>query len=225
MDEDLHQYRGEKIEVTWNARRCIHVAECLHRLGVVFDLGRRPWVLPDAASPDQVADTILHCPSGALHFLRKDGGVQEAPDVLNTVSPQINGPLYVRGDIVVETPRGDVAFKDTRMALCRCGASKNKPFCDKSHEQIGFQHGGTLGESKARTDDRLPKFGQLKIIPTKDGPLALRGPFELRGCDQTAYTGNTVRLCRCGRSSNKPFCDDTHARVVFKSEQEQALVG
>jgi CDGSH-type Zn-finger protein/uncharacterized Fe-S cluster protein YjdI len=218
MDENVHHYRGEKIEVSWNAKRCIHVEECLHRLGMVFDLGRRPWVLPDAASADQVADTILHCPSGALHFLRKDGGAPEAPDAFNTVSPQINGPLYVRGDIVIETPGGDVVLKDTRMTLCRCGASKNKPFCDKSHEDVGFQHDGMLGKSEVRTDERLPRVGSLKIIPSENGPLVLRGPFEVRGCDQTSYGGNTVRLCRCGRSGNKPFCDDTHARIGFQSK-------
>jgi CDGSH-type Zn-finger protein/uncharacterized Fe-S cluster protein YjdI len=218
MDEDVHHYRGEKIEVTWDAKRCIHAEECLHRLGVVFDLGRRPWVLPDAASADELAETILYCPSGALHFLRKDSGAPEAPDAANTVLPQIDALLHVRGDIVIETPGGEVVLKDTRMTLCRCGASKNKPFCDKSHEQIAFQHNGILGESEVRTDERLPKLGPLKIIPTRNGPLVLRGPFEVRGCDQTSYRGNIVRLCRCRRSSNKPFCDDTHARIDFQSE-------
>jgi CDGSH-type Zn-finger protein/uncharacterized Fe-S cluster protein YjdI len=217
MDEDMHHYRGEKIDVTWNAKRCIHVEECLHRLGVVFDLSRRPWVLPNAASADQVANTILHCPSGALHFLRKEEGASETPDAVNTISPQINGPLYVRGDVVVETPGGEVVLKDTRMTLCRCGASKNKPFCDKSHEQVGFQDSGKLGESEARTDERLPRVGPMKIIPSRNGPFVMRGPFEVRGSDQVSCTGNTVRLCRCGRSSNKPFCDDTHARIGFQS--------
>ena len=217
MDEDLHHYRGQKIDVTWDAKRCIHVEECLHRLGVVFDLGRRPWVLPDAASPDQVANTILHCPSGALHFLRKDGGTSETPDAVNTISLQIDGPLCVRGDIIVETPRGEVVLKDTRMTLCRCGASKNKPFCDRSHEQISFEDPGNLGESNARADERLPKVGPLKIVPSTNGPFVIRGPFEVRGCDQSSCTGNVVRLCRCGRSSNKPFCDDTHIRIGFQS--------
>ena len=213
----MHHYRGQKIDVTWDAKRCIHVEECLHRLGVVFDLGRRPWVLPDAASPDQVANTILHCPSGALHFLRKDGGTSEAPDAINTISPQIDGPLYVRGDITVETPTGEVMLKDTRMTLCRCGASKNKPFCDRTHEQVGFEDSGKLGESNAKTDETLPRLGPLRIILSTNGPLVMRGPFELRGCDQSSCTGNTVRLCRCGKSSNKPFCDDTHMRIGFQS--------
>jgi CDGSH-type Zn-finger protein/uncharacterized Fe-S cluster protein YjdI len=218
MDEKLRQYHGENIEVTWSDKRCIHAAECLGRLGVVFDTGRKPWILPDAASADQVAQTITHCPSGALHFTRKDGGPEETPDAVNSISPDTDGPLYVRGDIVVETSDGEILLKEMRLALCRCGASKNKPFCDKSHEEIGFQHDGLLGENKLKTEERLPQTGSLKIIPSKNGPYQLRGPLEVRGRDGTVYTGNKVTLCRCGKSSNKPFCDDTHIRVRFQSE-------
>ena len=217
MDKDLRRYRGEKIDVVWDSGRCIHEAECTRRLGLVFDTGRRPWILPDAALADQVAETVTHCPTGALHFTRKDGGPPEACDPVNTVMLGINGPLFVRGEIVIETPQGDVVLKDTRVALCRCGASKNKPFCDKSHVEVGFQHDGLLGQNSAEIEEGLPNADSLKITLSKDGPLMLQGPFEVRGCDKTCYTGNKVALCRCGGSSNKPFCDDTHMRIGFKS--------
>jgi CDGSH-type Zn-finger protein/uncharacterized Fe-S cluster protein YjdI len=218
MEQELHHYRGAKIDVTWDAKRCIHQAECTRRLGIVFDTGRRPWILPDSAEANQVAEVITHCPTGALHFTRKDGGASETCDPINIITPAINGPLFVRGEITIETPEGEMVLKDTRVALCRCGGSKNKPFCDKSHEEIGFEHDGTLGSNKARTDEMLPIAGPLKLIPSKNGPFMLRGPFEVRGKDQTCYTGNKVRLCRCGKSSNKPFCDDTHIRISFKSD-------
>jgi CDGSH-type Zn-finger protein/uncharacterized Fe-S cluster protein YjdI len=218
MDEKLRQYHGQRIEVTWSDKRCIHAAECLRRLGVVFDTGRRPWILPDAASVDEVAGTIMHCPSGALHFTRKDGGPEESPEAVNTIRPEPDGPLYVRGDIVIETADGDAVLRDTRMALCRCGASKNKPFCDNSHEEIGFQHNGLLSENKLKTEEKLPQTGSLKIIPSKNGPYQLRGPVEVHGGDGRAFSGNKATLCRCGRSNNKPFCDDTHIRIGFKSE-------
>jgi CDGSH-type Zn-finger protein len=153
-----------------------------------------------------------------LHFTRKDGGPEETPDAVNSISPDPDGPLYVRGDIVIETPDGKILLKEMRLALCRCGASKNKPFCDKSHEEIGFQHDGLLGENKLKTEERLPMMGSLKVIPSKNGPYQVRGPVEMRGSDGTVYSGNKVRLCRCGRSSNKPFCDDTHLRIGFESE-------
>jgi CDGSH-type Zn-finger protein/uncharacterized Fe-S cluster protein YjdI len=218
MDEKLRQYHGEKIEVTWSDIRCIHAAECLRRLGVVFDTRRKPWILPDAASADQVAETITHCPSGALHYMRKDSGPGEVPDAINSISPDPDGPLYVRGDIVIETPDGEILLKETRLALCRCGSSRNKPFCDNSHEMVGFEHDGLLGENKLKNEERLAQTGSFKIIPSRNGPYQLRGPVELHGSDGKVYRGNRVRLCRCGKSSNKPFCDDTHMRIGFKTE-------
>ena len=214
----MRYYHGEKIEVTWSAKRCIHAAECTSRLAAVFDTSRKPWVLPDAATADQVAETIMYCPTGALHFTRKDGGPPEVPDSVNTISMDLNGPLHVRGEIVVETPDGEFVLRDVRMSLCRCGASKNKPFCDNSHEEVDFQHNGLLGENKTKTEKVLPQTGPLKIIPSENGPFHMRGPFEVRGQDGTVYRGNKVTICRCGRSSNKPFCDDTHLHIGFQSK-------
>jgi len=51
-----------------------------------------------------------------------------------------NGPNFLRGDLTVSAPGGTV--RDTRVALCRCGASSNKPYCDGTHRQIGFQAPG-----------------------------------------------------------------------------------
>ncbi len=82
---------------------------------------------------------VAGCPSGALHYQRLDGGQQETPDVPTTVRSQRNGPLHVRGDIEVTAADGTVLRRDTRMALCRCGGSANKPFCDLSHRTNGFQ--------------------------------------------------------------------------------------
>jgi CDGSH-type Zn-finger protein/uncharacterized Fe-S cluster protein YjdI len=219
MAEKLHQYSGEAITVTWSKSRCIHVAECLRRLGVVFDTGRGPWVLPDAAPANEIAETITHCPSGALHFQRHDGGTSEAPAGVNTVTPRASGPLYVRGEVVVVTDDGEEIVRDTRLTLCRCGASKNKPFCDNSHVTIEFRPGATLGENRLTTDPAQASTHQLTITAVADGPLQLRGPVEIRSKDgQTVYRGNKAKLCRCGQSGNKPFCDGTHNSIGFRTE-------
>jgi CDGSH-type Zn-finger protein/uncharacterized Fe-S cluster protein YjdI len=215
--EEVRYYHGKNIDVTWSAKRCIHATECTRRLAAVFDTSRKPWVLPDGGSPDQVAETVTHCPTGALHFTRKDGGPPETPDSVNRISLDLNGPLHVRGEILVETPAGEVVLRDVRMSLCRCGASENKPFCDKNHEETGFQDNGLLGENKAKTEKLLPQTCPLKVIPSENGPFQMSGPFEVRGRDGTVYRGNKVTMCRCGRSSNKPFCDDTHLRIGFQS--------
>jgi uncharacterized Fe-S cluster protein YjdI len=132
-------YAKETIEVSWEPKLCIHTRRCVRGLDRVFDPDARPWVDVDAAPPDEIAATILTCPTGALHFRRLDGGAQEEPVEEMTVEPRRNGPLFVRGAIRVVDTAGAVIREDTRLALCRCGASANKPFCDGSHRRIGFQ--------------------------------------------------------------------------------------
>jgi CDGSH-type Zn-finger protein/uncharacterized Fe-S cluster protein YjdI len=131
-------YANDAIEVHWEPKLCIHARTCVRRLGQVFDPERRPWVDVDGADPDEIAATVLTCPSGALHFRRLDGGAQEEPPQEMTVEPIRNGPLFVRGRIRIVDADGAVIREDTRVALCRCGQSANKPFCDGSHRRVGF---------------------------------------------------------------------------------------
>jgi hypothetical protein len=104
----------------------------------VFKPSERPWVDVDGADPNAIARTILDCPTGALHFRRLDGGPQEEAADETSVEPSRNGPLFVRGRLRITDPDGNLIREDTRLALCRCGASENKPFCDGSHRRIGF---------------------------------------------------------------------------------------
>ena len=129
-------YRGEAIEVTFDLARCIHVAECLRGAPEVFDVDRRPWIDPDGAPADRVAEVVERCPSGALQFRRLDGGREEA-HVGTRVTPTLNGPLLVEGEIRVLLENGTEEVLP-RATLCRCGASARKPFCDNSHLGIGF---------------------------------------------------------------------------------------
>lgn len=143
MPPQIRKYTGEHMDVTYDAQRCIHVAECLRRLPTVFDISKRPWVQPDQAQADQVAATVLACPSGALHYVRKDAIAQEgAPaepiPTHNTIRLMKNGPLYVRGDFTIVNSTGALVLAETRAALCRCSGSANKPFCDGTHHRIGF---------------------------------------------------------------------------------------
>jgi uncharacterized Fe-S cluster protein YjdI len=132
-------YANDDIEVSWEPRLCIHTGNCWRRLHEVFDADARPWVNVDGAEPDRIAETILTCPTGALHFRRLDGGPQEEPEEPTSVSPRTNGPLFVRGRVRIVDQDGNVVREDTRVALCRCGGSGNKPFCDGTHRTIGFR--------------------------------------------------------------------------------------
>jgi uncharacterized Fe-S cluster protein YjdI/CDGSH-type Zn-finger protein len=147
-------YANDAIEVHWEPKLCIHVQNCVRGLARVFDPERRPWVDVDAADPDAVAATILACPTGALHFRRVDGGAQEEPEPETTVEARPNGPLFVRGHVRIVGEDGRLIREDTRLALCRCGASANKPFCDGSHRRIGFTTAPAAAEGADEAGDK-----------------------------------------------------------------------
>ncbi len=208
-------YRGREADVRFDLERCIHAAECVRRLPAVFDTERRPWITPDAASAEALAEAIGHCPTGALHLDAPEGGPEEAPDAVNTVEVRPDGPLYVRGDVRVEDADGAPVVQDTRLALCRCGRSANKPFCDNAHREAGFRDGGHWEDAKLSGD--AEGSGRLTIRTAPGGPLLLEGPVRLPSADGApACAGAAGALCRCGASASKPFCDGSHARVGFQ---------
>lgn len=209
----LHHYGTDEIDVSYDVSRCIHYAACVRSLPRTFNPAKRPWVDPDASTADEVAGAVMRCPTGALHFKRIDGGADEPVPGSNEIRVAENGPLYVYGDVRIETPEGEMLLEDTRVALCRCGRSKNKPFCDNSHEEV-FEHSGELGSAKQKDVDGVTN---LTVTPSRNGPLLLVGPVTLRGRGGEPFRTGRVALCRCGHSSNKPFCDGSHREVGFQS--------
>jgi uncharacterized Fe-S cluster protein YjdI len=134
-------YDDGQIRVLWDATRCIHTAICLQRLPSVFDVNARPWVDVAGAAPEEIAATIRACPTGALRY-EGDAVPPEMPDEPTTVEVRPNGPLYLRGRLRLQGPGGQTAHEEYRVALCRCGASQNKPYCDNSHRLVGFRDRG-----------------------------------------------------------------------------------
>lgn len=216
MANNERRYTGAQIDVRYDTKKCIHAAECVRGLPAVFDTNARPWIQPDNADADAVAAVIARCPSGALHFERKDSGAAEPTPTENRVAPQQDGPLYVHGDIHVQDANGNEVLHDTRMALCRCGLSSNKPFCDNSHKNGQFRADTTF---TARPLGQPDGATSLTIRPKPNGPLALQGLFTLEDGQGTTLEGHACSLCRCGGSHTKPFCDGTHAKIGFKSEE------
>jgi len=137
VEREYRSRQGE-ILVYWEPKMCNHTGSCFRGLPGVFKPQHRPWVLVDAASADEIADVVMTCPTGALHFERFDGGPQEPRPEETTIDARPNGPLHVRGRVRIVGPGGQLIREDTRVALCRCGVSENKPFCDGSHRRIGF---------------------------------------------------------------------------------------
>lgn len=133
----MKRYEGDGITITWVAERCIHSAECVRGLPGVFDTDKRPWIDALGASADEIATVIDRCPSGALGYER-EGEAAEAPTGGVSIRVQRDGPLFVRGAVTMTDADGATIDLPVRAALCRCGASERKPFCDNSHARIGF---------------------------------------------------------------------------------------
>lgn len=214
MTRPTKRYTSDAIDVTYDVARCIHAAECVRGLPAVFDTAQRPWIQPANAGADAVAEVVMRCPTGALHFERHDGGTAEPVPDANRVIVTAAGPLTVRGDVRLELLDG--ALSDTRVALCRCGQSHNKPFCDNAHRAAGF---GDPGDPATAVVAEMNPDGPLTITPSTNGPLLLRGRFELLNAAGTVvFRGQRAALCRCGGSANKPFCDGTHKLNQFRTE-------
>jgi len=221
MKEKIIKYKGEDIDVYFTVDRCTHVAECIRGAPEVFDVTRKPWIIADNAKPDKVAEVILRCPTGALHFERKDGGAEEAVPGENTVVVQRYGPLYIQGELEIRNFDNPLILKDTRIALCRCGKSRIMPICDNSHAFTGFRDKGIFGQGKIQKElSTCP----LVIILLKNGPLHLKGPLEIHDTNGNSFfRGDNVTLCRCGQSQNMPFCDGSHIKAGFTTKKEVVL--
>jgi CDGSH-type Zn-finger protein/uncharacterized Fe-S cluster protein YjdI len=211
-DDGIEHSEGRNIDVSFDAKRCIHGRICVTQAPVAF-MGNveGAWIVPDALAAEDVAAAIRQCPSGALTYHRHDGHDETAPPI-NLIATRENGPYGVRADMVL-----DGAKVGYRATLCRCGASKRKPFCDKSHEEIGFIATGEPATKPGQTLEA--RDGLLEIDPETNGPLHVTGNLEIvSGTGRKVTTSQNVRLCRCGGSANKPFCDGTHMKIGFKSE-------
>ena len=213
-------YETEQIRVHWDSSRCIHTGICLRKLPQVFDVRRRPWVDVNAADADAIADAVERCPTGALRHERLDGIEGEVPARPTRVVPIEDGPLLLVGDLDVRAPTGDRITHEARLTLCRCGMSRNQPFCDNSHLRSNWQSGAT---SEPNDPPPPPREGAAAeptiVVPLENASLEMRGDVRLFHSDgRPLASAGRVVLCRCGHSRNKPFCDGSHERVEFRSQ-------
>ena len=207
-------YAGKQMDVQWDGKLCIHVGECGRAQGELFIGGRKPWCQPDLSSNEEVEDVVSRCPTGALTYRYADGSRTEQSSPRNTLHVSYNGPLYLRGDLAIAGAPDAAVGLQFRAALCRCGQSRNKPFCDNSHETAGFKDYGAVGESGTTLE---AEGGKLSVNPITDGPLLIKGNLTMTAASgRAAWQGTKVALCRCGASKNKPFCDGTHKEIDFK---------
>jgi CDGSH-type Zn-finger protein len=134
-------YAGKKIIIHDNRKICSHAAECVNNLPSVFKFDARPWIDPEAAKLEESINTIRKCPSGALSYSIDGVEYKDQNERKPMVTVSKEGPYIITGGVELigdNLQFGDGASKE-HYTLCRCGASRNKPFCDGMHRVINFK--------------------------------------------------------------------------------------
>ena len=137
-DNITKEYATDEIVVEWEPRLCFHSKNCVRSLPRVFDESRRPWVEVDAATADEVEAAVALCPSGALQT-RRIGTPDAKRQQPLEVCASADGPLLASGGVRIVDAEGELLYEGERAALCRCGGSANKPFCDGTHKTNSFR--------------------------------------------------------------------------------------
>ena len=199
MKQRVTLYKGKSVEVTYDSAICLHAGECVAGSARAFDPKRSQWVDPNGESPATILTIVARCPTSALRARKLDPDI-ETPKLPTTSKVQISrdGPMYIHSpDIKING-----ASAGHRMALCRCGASSHKPFCDRSHRTIGFEDPGSIN-SDIRAD--MTQDTSLRITLCEDGPIIAEGAMEIRAASgRVALRCQRVVLCRCGGSKISP---------------------
>ncbi len=209
---DIEKVTGKEMEIIFEAKKCIHSRNCvLTRPDVFVPNVEGEWIYPDRATPEEIAELAHNCPSGAISYRSLAGDLNETPPLVNTVRVRENGPLAFSADLKI-----DEYEPSLRATLCRCGHSKNKPFCDGAHATQNFIATGEVALSEFKALEI--RNGDLKITPIKNGPYQVSGPLEIvTGTGKTVNKTKKTFLCRCGQSKNKPYCDGTHNQINFQT--------
>ena len=136
--EIVKEYSNGELTVVWKPAKCIHAGECVKALPEVYNPKEKPWIKAENASTQALKDQIAKCPSGALSYNMENGEDQTSSSLETKVEVLENGPLLVYGTLKVKDKDGNEAIKNKTTAFCRCGASRNKPYCDGSHVKADF---------------------------------------------------------------------------------------
>jgi len=174
-------YVGKKITIHDNRGICAHAGFCTSGLPPVWKMGVEPWIDADGAEVEKVIETIKKCPSGALSYSIEDVEHRDQ-DRRPSIQLAKDGPYHIQGGIeLLDTERGEEVSLE-HYTLCRCGWSKNKPFCDGSHWYAKFRH----DESEHQVID---EEGEKEIVWYKVADLD-----ELPEGRVKAVTAGTTRM-------------------------------
>jgi len=131
-----HLFSNDEITIIWKKELCTHSTICWKGLNSVFQPGQRPWIKPDGAPTEAIIAQVLRCPSGALSLSTLQAAQQKEAPTRTPVSLVENGPLLINGPITVVHGDGREEERDGPSAFCRCGGTRNHPYCDGSHRKL-----------------------------------------------------------------------------------------
>lgn len=140
---EIKNYTNGEVTIVWKPDICIHSSICWKGkdgLPEVFNPADMPWIKPQGASTERIIQQIKKCPSGALsYFMNSQPEEKSEAQTANVVEIIPDGPLLVYGNLIIKDSEGNETLKSNVTALCRCGGSDRKPYCDGSHSLIGFK--------------------------------------------------------------------------------------
>ncbi|MGV3597908.1 MAG: (4Fe-4S)-binding protein [Bacteroidota bacterium] len=140
MDRKItKKYTNGEVTVVWQPDKCIHSTICFTGLPKVFNPRERPWITPEGGTTQQIIDQVKRCPSGALSYFMNNEENKEEAHLESVIEVLSNGPLLIYGTLKLKDKNGEQTLENKTTALCRCGQSSNKPFCDGTHAKVNFQ--------------------------------------------------------------------------------------
>ncbi len=144
--DTVKEFSNGEITVYWKSELCIHSANCLIRLPGVFNSKKKPWINIHAANSREIMKAVDTCPSRALTYLKSTKIVTSKPRATAKMKSKFarvhilkNGPALITGNFILrDAQKKKIQIENEVVAICRCGGSKKKPFCDGTHQAIGF---------------------------------------------------------------------------------------
>ena len=145
MAKETFKYSNGEVTVVWKPNVCIHSTLCWKGLISVFNPKEKPWIKMDGATTERIIEQVRKCPSGALSYYlnnqepaAENKVVAESANIMKVeVTP--NGPYIIKTQCLIVHSDGREETKTGSVALCRCGQSANKPYCDGNHRRTGFE--------------------------------------------------------------------------------------
>lgn len=164
-------------------------------------------IAPDSAEDGAQVEKASTNEKALDRWFREQRGSKRVPkrlEVSNEALVTSGGPLKITGNITLIDEKGEITHAN-HLTLCRCGHSRSKPICDDQHVDTEFLDNGNIRQVSDCMPIKRPQTVTMTCV--RDGPLKYRGylrVYNRKGQECLSMQGH---LCRCGKSTRKPFCD------------------